>query len=320
MSDKTNKTNDPAVKTWAKTLAASEKARVSAEASGKKATALLWDGAVGAITEWDQSGDPDGNELYEQVKTALGGDHRKGDASKIRTVAMAVANHNLDIDEHPSLSKAYNAARDLMKGEPQRNAEDAAAEAVTSAITPPSEPSTPEDAAKILLAEGVDETARLLVAAMGRDNGPAHRSMVRAIASEVAAVSKAVANEKKEAEKEQREADKAEAAAKIETAKAEKAEAKAKPAPVKKSATTKKAEPVSASKGDPNKKALPPKKAAPKKAAPVKAKPVETSDMDDLLDEVDETPVQKAAPKKAAPKKAAPAKAKPVRRPVRATK
>lgn len=309
----TNKANDPAVKTWVKTLAASEKARISSEASGKKASALLWDGAVGAITEWDRSGDPDGNTLYEEVKAALGGDHRKGDASKIKTVAQAVANHGLDIDEMPNLSKAYSAARDLMKGEPQRNAEDEAAEAVTSSIEVPDKPSTPEDAAKILLAEGVDETARLLVAAMGRENGPAHRAMIRAIASEVTAVSKAVAEEKKAAEKQQREADKAEATAKIETAKAEKAEAKAKPAPVKKSATTKKAKPVSASKGDPNKKALPPKKAAPVKAEPVKA---ERDDMDDLLDEVEE-----AAPKKAAPvKKAAPAKAKPVRRPVRATK
>ena len=288
-------TNEPAVKTWAKTLEASEKARVSAEKNGKKAGILLWDGAVGAITEWDKSSDPDGSTLYDEVKDALGGDHRKGDASKIKTVAMAVANHGLDLNDFPNLSKAYKAASDLTKGAPQRKEEDDAADEATSAIEVPAKPSTPEDAAKIVLAKGVDDAARLLVATLGRENGPAHRALIRAMSAEITGVAKALAEEKKAAEKAQREADKAEAGEKIQQAKAAKAEAKqAEPKAKPKAAPVKKAEP--AKKAEP--KAAPVKKAAPKVAAPKV-----------------ETPKAEAAPAKAKPNVA-----KPVRRPVRPTK
>lgn len=287
-------TNEPAVKTWAKTLEASEKARVSAEKNGKKAGILLWDGAVGAITEWDKSSDPDGSTLYDEVKDALGGDHRKGDASKIKTVAMAVANHGLDLNDFPNLSKAYKAASDLTKGAPQRKEEDDAADEATSAIEVPAKPSTPEDAAKIVLAKGVDDAARLLVATLGRENGPAHRALIRAMSAEITGVAKALAEEKKAAEKAQREADKAEAGEKIQQAKAAKAEAKqAEPKAKPKAAPVKSDKP----------KAAPVKKAAPKVAAPK----VETPKV--------ETPKAEAAPAKAKPNVA-----KPVRRPVRPTK
>lgn len=294
MSNATNTTTDAAVSydkgTWQDTLNQSATLFDRSAKGRKRASALLWQGAKAAIEVWDSGTDASGENLYNELVEVMGRS-RKGDASKIKTVAEASARHGLDPSAYPNLSKAYSEAVRLTRTVQQQADEDDAAEKVieTIAEAAPKTASTPESAAAVLLSKGLDGAVVAILDALngpsGKNNEPAHRAFLRALTTEIAARVQA---------------------------------AKPKPTP-KKAATPKKgatpaipgdgaskakAKPVvkSASKGDPNKKALP-AKGAPVKATPVKAKPVVKAEPVVKADSTDDAGSAKATPvkKKGAP-------------------
>lgn len=155
------------------------------------AGAHLWRACKAGIAEWIDSGtDEDGEALYGEF-LSLYGESRKGDCSKMRTVALAVANNGLDPEMFDNLSKAYAEARRLTKTVVEEAAEDDAAEAAVAAIEPPKTASTVEAAAKILLSKGVDGAVVAILDALngptGENNVAAHRAFLRAVTTEVAA-------------------------------------------------------------------------------------------------------------------------------------
>lgn len=174
---------------WKGTLSKAAALFDKSSASRKQASGLLWTGAQEAITDWTPRSDDDvsGEGLYSDLLEALG-KGRKGDASKIRTVALAVKNNGLDTRQYPNLSKAYAAAVALTKTATKQADEDAAAEKAVQSIakSAPASAETPEGAARIVLSKGVDEAARLLLDALGATNSDAHRAFMRAVAEEVA--------------------------------------------------------------------------------------------------------------------------------------
>lgn len=176
--------------TWQATL---DKSATLFERSGKarkQASSLLWTGAQEATEEWmggDSDTDVNAEMLYANVLDILG-TPRKGDASKIKSVALAVKNNGLVLSLYPNLSKAYAEATRLTKTVAAHAAEDTAADEAVAAIqeSAPKSSSTPEGAALIVLSKGVDEAARLLLDALGATNTAAHRSLMRAISQEIA--------------------------------------------------------------------------------------------------------------------------------------
>lgn len=76
----------------------------------------LWLGAKAAIEGWNSDADPEGDALYESVMDDLGGKARKSAASKIRTVALATVQLDLDLAAYGSLNMAYGQARRLAEG------------------------------------------------------------------------------------------------------------------------------------------------------------------------------------------------------------
>jgi hypothetical protein len=270
--------------TWQETLNRSAALFGKSDMDRKKASALLWEGGKSAIESWMPVSDEDASaeNFYNEVKTALG-EARKGDASKIKTVALAVKENGLVLATYPNLSKAYAEAKRLTTTVQAQADEDAAAEKAVEALgSVGATASTPEDAAKVVLSKGVDEAARLLLDALGATNDAAHRALARAISSEIAGRVKPVA-------------------------KTVKAGPKAGATQATKDKTTK---PVAAKDGAT--KAKP--KAAPKQAEKQTAKPVQKAKP---------VTAKKAAPAKPAPeaefKAPEPAKKKaaPVRRPVK---
>lgn len=250
--------------TWQATLSRSASLFDKSTADRKKASSLLWEGAQDAINTWDSDSDVSAERLYGEVMDVLG-KARKGDASKIKTVALAVRNNGLTLAIYKNLAAAYTEAVRLTKTVAAEAAEDDAAEKAIEAMEAPHTASTPENAAKIVLSKGVDEAARLLLDALGVENEAAHRSLLRAISNEIA-------GRIKPAPKPAAKAGPKAGAKQADTKAAAKAKPKAQPA-----STKAKPKPVSASNGDPNKKALPPK-AQPATAQPAtakaKAKPV----------------------------------------------
>lgn len=263
-------------------------------ASGKKrASAMLWTGAVEAITEWVGNSDVDvhAEVLHADVLEALG-TPRKGDASKIRTVALAVKNEGLVLDDHANLSKAYAEAQRLTKTVVVQKAEDDAVEKAVESIEAPKTTSSVDGAAALLLSKGVDGAVVAILDALGKDNFDAHRALVRSFTTEITARVQA-----------------------------------AKPKPVKKAATPKGA----ATKATAAKKATPVAKKATTKAKPKSAvakaveavptlhgKPVEDTEADaeDLFEDFDldgEQP-EVEAPAPVAKKTSAKPKGRPVRR------
>lgn len=155
----------------------------------KRATALLWQGAQSGIEDWlpNASDDVSAEGLYADVLDILG-KPRKGDASKIKTVALAAKNNGLVLSLYPNLSKAYAEARRLTQTVAQEKSEDAAADKAIEALAKetPNSASTPENAAKIVLSQGLDEAARVLLDALGATNDAAHRAFMRAVSQEIA--------------------------------------------------------------------------------------------------------------------------------------
>lgn len=175
--------------TWQETLTKSATLFDRSAKGRKQASALLWDGGQVAIEEWIANSDEDVNAegLYSDVLDVLG-TARKGDVSKIKSVALAVKNNGLVLSLYPNLSKAYAEARRLTQTVAQHAAEDKAAdEAVQAAVSSaPKSSSSPEGAALIVISKGVDEAARVLLDALGATNTQAHRALLRAISQEIA--------------------------------------------------------------------------------------------------------------------------------------
>lgn len=259
--------------TWKQTLGKSEDARLKGAKYGKQAKVLLWDGAKAAIEEWsDSNSDPSGEGLYNDVMEALGGTHRKGDASKVRTVAAALAK-GLNLDAQVSLSGAYAEARRLNTETITAKAEmleDAAAEDAVTALAPPKTASTAESAAQIVIAKGVDEAARLLLDALGADNTLAHRALLRAIGAEIAGRVKVEEKPEKKAPAPKKKGAAVKQDAPVKT-KADKADAADDEAPKK-------------AKAAPIRKAVPVKKAAPVEEAPVEEAPVEDAPVEEVTE------------------------------------
>jgi hypothetical protein len=215
---------------WQESMAKSTVLKERAGKATKQAGVLLWTGAKKAIEEWidNSENDESGENLYAEAKTALGV-ARKGEANKIKTVAVAVKEHGLVLGVYPSLTKAYAEAVRLTKTVAAQADEDDAAEKAV---------------------ESIDD-------ALGKDNEAAHRAFLRAVSTEIAA--RVQAKKPKPAPKAPKQAKGAAKPASGSSPKAavKTATAKPKAKPV----------PVSKSKGDPNARALPPKQAS--KGTPV---------------------------------------------------
>lgn len=178
---------DTKQKDWKAALAKSSEYQDKANADRTKSSRFLWDGAQGAINAWKPDTDKNAEALYGDVLGALG-KSRKGDASKIKTVALAVRNNGLVLSTFPNLAKAYAEAKRLTTTAKAQEAEDKAITAATQALaeSAPKSASTPENAAKIVMAEGPVKAAAMLLDALGVDAHEAHRAFIRALAQEAA--------------------------------------------------------------------------------------------------------------------------------------
>lgn len=189
MSDTTPAVHTPEAGSWQETLTKSATLFDRSAMGKKRASELLWQGAQAGIDAWLPGSDADVSaEKFGQEVTDLLGRPRKGDASKIKTVALAVKHNGLVLAMHPNLSKAYAEARRLTQTVAKESNEDEAADkaAQAAAKNAPNSTTTPEGAALMLAALGVDEVARLLLDAFGPTNEAAHRSLLRAFSQEIA--------------------------------------------------------------------------------------------------------------------------------------
>lgn len=158
----------------------------------KRASTLLWQGATSAISEWETQSDTDvnGEGLATELLIIMG-TARKGDVSKIKTVALAVKNNGLDTANWPNLSKAYGEAIRLTKTAVVEKEEDHAGDEVIAAISEdaPKTASTVESAMRlaIALAGDFDEFFRVFGDTIdsGGSNVEAQRAALRSHAQDV---------------------------------------------------------------------------------------------------------------------------------------
>jgi hypothetical protein len=101
---------------WRALLEQSTQAHLTGQRAKQDSARLLWLGAKAAVKAWRPSTDPTGERLYRRTLIALGGS-RKGSASKIKTVALATVEYDLNLDAYGSLNGAYQAAQRLACGE-----------------------------------------------------------------------------------------------------------------------------------------------------------------------------------------------------------
>lgn len=225
--------------TWQESIVKSALLKSRAEAGDKKAGELLWAGAQQGIVDWlpDSGEDVSAEGLYQTLLTLMG-KARKGDASKIAKVAVAVKDAGLTMANYTSLSRAYSAARELIDAAPEHEREDNAAEEIATAIneSAPKSTSSLEGAVKIVLGHGIDEATRALVDAVIDAAGsydkaePVLRSLSRALTQEIVGKKPKAEAKPKAAPKPKGEAV-AKATAKPASEKAKPAAAKAKPKP-----------------------------------------------------------------------------------------
>ena len=165
-------------------LAKSVEELESAAGMRTQASKTLWQGAVMVIDNRDPQ-DKDRSTLAQNVIDAMG-KHRKGDASKIKKVALA-ADLGLDIRDYPNLSKAYNAACAIIDPKVDKDAADvAAADSIAATIDPAKPELSPEDAAAALvLSKGMRTAAVLLLDAL-KEDAQAGRGLLVALTTEMA--------------------------------------------------------------------------------------------------------------------------------------
>lgn len=251
--------------TWQDTLHKSGVLFDRSAAGRKRASALLWEGGQAAINDWLPGSDTDAGaeNMAAEVLDVLG-KSRKGDVSKIKTVALAVKENGLVLASHDNLSKAYAEATRLRKTVAAEKDEDVAAEKAIEAIEVPKSTTTVDGAAAILLGKGIDGAVVAILDALGADNEAAHRAFMRAVSTEISARVQA---------KKPKAQPKAPAKAKKGAAPAKKATPTVKDGATKAKPKAKPAQVESSTNGDPNKRMLPPK-AKPASERPAKAKPV----------------------------------------------
>lgn len=180
---------------WQNTLSRSAALFQKSGNDRKRATVLLWDGAKTGIQSWlPESSTDAGAELLSTEMLGIMGKGRKGDVSKIKTVAVAVKHHGLDLDGTnvkgkpiTNLAMAYAEARRLTQTVQAEAAEDDAAEKAIENLTVPNSTTTVDGAALILLSKGIDGAVVAILDALGVKNEAAHRSFLRAVSTEVAA-------------------------------------------------------------------------------------------------------------------------------------
>jgi len=102
-----------AVPTWQRLLhdsrtAAEEAAR--AAAARQRAGRYLWSGAKALIEEWNADADPEAADLYAKALDAVG-KPRKSAASKMRKVALATRDYDLNPYAYGCLNEAYRNAQ-----------------------------------------------------------------------------------------------------------------------------------------------------------------------------------------------------------------
>lgn len=180
--------------TWQATIVQSAAIKKRGDAAAAKAGTLLWTGAQAGVTDWlggAAEEDGSGEGLYNEL-VSLMGKSRRGDANKIKTVAIAAKNDGLVLSTFPSLNKAYNEAKRLTVTAVQDKDDDHAADEAVTALAEhaPKSTSTAEGAASIVLSKGIDEAARLLLDALngpsGEQNTAAHRAFFRAVGQDIA--------------------------------------------------------------------------------------------------------------------------------------
>ena len=175
---------------WQDTLDKSATLLDRSASARKKASALLWQGAQAGTEDWlpNAGKDASAEGLYGQIIDIMG-TARKGDASKIKTVALAVKDNGLVLSTFDNLSKAYAEATRLTKTVKTHAAEDEAAEAAVEALAEaaPKTATTAESAAAILLAKGIDGAVVAILDALGANNEQAHRAFMRSVSTEIAA-------------------------------------------------------------------------------------------------------------------------------------
>jgi hypothetical protein len=159
----------------------------------KRASVLLWQGSTSAIAEWETQSDTDVNgEGLAADLLIIMGTSRKGDVSKIKTVALAVRNNGLDTGRFPNLSKAYAEAIRLTKTAKAEAEEDTAGDEAIAAVAEdaPKTATTVESGIKmaLALAKDFDEFFKVMLDVVnhgGDENVAAHRAALRSLAQEV---------------------------------------------------------------------------------------------------------------------------------------
>lgn len=187
--------------TWQEIMGRSVELMEQSSKDRKEASRLLWESAKRAIVEWmpNTSHDPDGDELYEKIRDILG-KSRKGDASKIRIVAVHHVAGNIYMFDYDNLAQAYKAVKAFIDADLERlerEWEDQTAQKATEVLSQQSSAAiSMHEAATKVLSDGVDNAAVALLSALdrannGEHNAPAHQAFVRAIVAEVSARDKA---------------------------------------------------------------------------------------------------------------------------------
>lgn len=197
MSTNTNSsqtsTSTPSTSTWRIALQQAGLQKDEARANTKEAGQAAWAAARAGIEEWltVKGADPEAQAFHGEVLRYYG-KARKGEASKIRTIALATANNVLDPNAYRTLGAAYAAALKLTKIADVNATEDAAlaasaaALAALAALEAASAPTgTPESMASTIMALGAKKAVTLMLDALGEDNLPAHRALLRELSKQV---------------------------------------------------------------------------------------------------------------------------------------
>jgi hypothetical protein len=183
-------TSTPSTSTWRIALQQAGLQKDEARANTKEAGQAAWAAARAGIEEWltVKGADPEAQAFHGEVLRYYG-KARKGEASKIRTIALATANNVLDPNAYRTLGAAYAAALKLTKIADVNATEDAAlaaSAAALAALAAASAPTgTPESMASTIMALGAKKAVTLMLDALGEDNLPAHRALLRELSKQV---------------------------------------------------------------------------------------------------------------------------------------
>ena len=180
--------------TWRTALRQAGLQKDEARANTKEAGQAAWAAARAGIEEWltVKGADPEAQAFHGEVLHYYG-KARKGEASKIRTIALATANNGLDPNTYRTLGAAYAAALKLTKIADINATEDealaaasaAAASAAAASAAVSAATGAPADMAIMIMSLGAKTAVTLMLDALGEDNLPAHRALLRELSKQV---------------------------------------------------------------------------------------------------------------------------------------